>query len=88
MSRRSLSEADLGALLGIVGKLEGLIAVGRLDPQTVETFGVRLASDGVLSREPNERNVRQTCADLAQRIHYVLGAYATPPQSIPVEDVQ
>lgn len=87
MSERALSDADLRVLLGVVAKLESLMAVGGLDTQAIEAFGLRLARDGVLAGHPNERNVRQSLADLTQRIQFALGAYDAPPPSLPVDDV-
>lgn len=78
----------MAALVGLLAVLEGELMSERDSPDGIPDWAQRLAArltrDGLLATEPSNRDLRQALNDLNQRLRYVLGEYAEPPQSRPV----
>jgi hypothetical protein len=74
------------ALIGLLASLEGELLADEGDdlPGWAKRFAGRLSRHGLLTADPDSRQVRQSLNDLNQRLRYVLGEYDEPPGSMPV----
>ncbi|GAA2727776.1 hypothetical protein [Cellulomonas aerilata] len=85
LAPRPLHLADLSALIGIVGTLEGRLMAGHLDVTLAGDLRDRLTRDGLLEADAGTMELREALASLAQRLHHAWGAYDEPPGPETVE---
>ena len=70
---RPLTRADAEALIGVLAVLEGQIANGTVEPEAVQRFRSRLATDGLLAGETEENDVAVALEALNQRLRFAMG---------------
>ena len=83
LAPRPCRARDVAALIGLLGVLEGEIAVGEVTPHLSDRIRRRLERETLLRPDGTERELRQAISDLNHRLRYALGEYGDHPPLLP-----
>jgi hypothetical protein len=80
---KPLPEQDIHALFDVVVVLLGELVGGQVPAELTAMMVRRLARDGFLDHEASAGELGAVVSDLAQRLHYAMGAYDSLPEPSP-----